>query len=185
MKGKCSNWVSGVTQPSCLNGRAFYIYVTGNVFGLAYKLLYFIWSFWGCLHPTRKYKAGLEWSKVSTDCSFSWLSFALTCYATGGNSPFINESEGKHLMLEDYVSKLAWALSKNNCYQQHRCPILGRSKHACSIVTTTESTTPVEQHHAFHKAEELKSAFLNTVLKVAYACIVVHSHLPTMYSIQH
>ena len=41
-------------------GRFFYIYlyVTGTVFGPAYKLLYFIWTPRGCPRATRKRKAG-------------------------------------------------------------------------------------------------------------------------------
>ena len=72
-------------------------------------------------------------------------------------------------MLEDYVSKLAWALSKHRLLPT--AP-MSYTKHARSNVTTTESTTPVEQRHAFHKVEELKSAFLDAMHKVAYTCIV-------------
>ena len=72
-----------------------------------------MWTLWACLYATHKCRADMEGFDGLFRLLFLWLNFAPTCYSTGGNSLFFSELEGEHLMLEDYVRKLAWVLSKH------------------------------------------------------------------------
>ena len=70
---------------------------------------------WSHNHSSIKDTIRITDSRPCTNCmdfgsansDLRLLSFAPTCYAIGGNSSFINGSEGEYLMLEDYASKLA------------------------------------------------------------------------------
>ena len=119
----------------------------------------------------------LEKSKVfdgQLGLLFSWLSFAPTwsvptCYATGGNSPFINGSEGEHLMLEaNYLSQYR-LLPLNSTIALYLVDLSMQGSNTLPL----PQPTPLRQHSAFHTAEQHDgiNEYLSTPCSRQYTCV--------------